>query len=358
MVEGKLHQVAPSVSCHAWNADFSLVAVCPNNLEVHIYSVGPSEGDPWEKLHVLKKHDQLVAGIDWAAHSDRIVTCSHDRNAYVWQWDGRAWQAALVILRLNRAALSVSWSPRENKFAVGSGARSVMLATTSTDGKCRVFSAFLKGVDARGDTKSAFGEAKFGEQLLQLDLACGWAFGVKWSPSGSRLAFVGHDSTIHFVNDVGPALTPHSLALRGLPLRDVLFLSETHVVAGGYDCNPQLFAMDTDGNWVLVQALDDGKSAPQATSAPSVTSPNRQSSQFSEAMGMFDGQQAKQAGGTGVGLSGPTTLHHNVITSIRPMVARGEGNIRRFSTAGVDGKIVLWDIGSLQISTAMSAMRL
>lgn len=29
------------------------------------------------------------------------------------------------------------------------------------------------------------------QELIQLDLACGWAFGVHWSPSGNSLAYVG-----------------------------------------------------------------------------------------------------------------------------------------------------------------------
>jgi hypothetical protein len=59
----------------------------------------------------------------------------------------------------------------------------------------------------------------------------------------------GHDSTIHFVSDVGPTPRAHSLSLRHLPLRDVLFLSETRLVAGGFDCNPMLFEIDQNGVW-------------------------------------------------------------------------------------------------------------
>lgn len=29
------------------------------------------------------------------------------------------------------------------------------------------------------------------QELIQLDLACGWSFGVHWSPSGKSLAYVG-----------------------------------------------------------------------------------------------------------------------------------------------------------------------
>ncbi len=31
---------------------------------------------------------------------------------YVWTLEGNEWQPTLVILRLNRAAISVDWSPR------------------------------------------------------------------------------------------------------------------------------------------------------------------------------------------------------------------------------------------------------
>jgi actin related protein 2/3 complex subunit 1A/1B len=70
-----------------------------------------------------------VTSIDWAPNSNRIVTCSQDRNAYVWNWDAAnsSWKPTLVLLRINRAATSVKWSPLENKFAVASGARCISI---------------------------------------------------------------------------------------------------------------------------------------------------------------------------------------------------------------------------------------
>ncbi|KAG7022983.1 Actin-related protein 2/3 complex subunit 1B [Cucurbita argyrosperma subsp. argyrosperma] len=208
-----VHGFAQCITCHAWSPDHSMVAFCPNNNEVHIYK---SVQDNWERIHVLQKHDQIISGIDWSVKSNRIVTASHDRNSYVWNLEGSEWVPTLVILRLNRAALCVQWSPKgiakcptllllityvihiilkflrfalsilplENKFAVGSGAKTVcicyyeqennwwvskllrkrhdssvtnvawhpnnlLLATTSTDGKCRIFSTFIKGVDTK-----------------------------------------------------------------------------------------------------------------------------------------------------------------------------------------------------------------
>ena len=41
----------------------------------------------------------------------------------MWSVKDGSWKPSLVILRINRAATIVKWSPKENKFAVGSGAR-------------------------------------------------------------------------------------------------------------------------------------------------------------------------------------------------------------------------------------------
>nr|XP_007146393.1 hypothetical protein PHAVU_006G036500g [Phaseolus vulgaris]ESW18387.1 hypothetical protein PHAVU_006G036500g [Phaseolus vulgaris] len=245
-----VHQFAQCTTCHAWSADQSMVALCPNSNEVHIYRLVE---DKWEKVHVLQKHDQVISGIDWSARSNKIVTSSHDRNSYVWNLEESEWVPTLVILKLNRAALCVQWSPKENKFAVGSGDKTIcicyyeqdnnrwvsklirkrhdssvtsvswhpdniLLATTSTDGKCRVFSTFIKGIDARDSNPQ---DSKFGELIVQLDLSSSWTFGVKWSPSGNTLAYVGHNSVIYFVDDVGPSPLSQKVVFRDLPLRDV-----------------------------------------------------------------------------------------------------------------------------------------
>ncbi|THG12941.1 hypothetical protein TEA_014564 [Camellia sinensis var. sinensis] len=183
-----------------------VISFCPNNNEVHIYRIVEEK---WERIHVLQKHDQIVSGIDWSAKSNRIVTVSHDRNSYVWNQEGVDWVPTLVILRLNRAALCVQWSPRENKFAVGSGAKTVcicyyeqennwwvsklirkrhdssvtsvawhpnniLLATTSTDGKCRVFSTFIKGVDTshiKGFGMINYGMSRTANELSRAELS-------------------------------------------------------------------------------------------------------------------------------------------------------------------------------------------
>lgn len=104
------------------NHSFSEIAISPNNNEVYIYK---RDGSDWKQMDILSQHDLRVMGIDWAPNTNRIVTCGVDRNAYVWTQsdDDKKWKPMLVLLRINRAATCVKWSPLENKFAVGSGAR-------------------------------------------------------------------------------------------------------------------------------------------------------------------------------------------------------------------------------------------
>ncbi|KAG8481448.1 hypothetical protein CXB51_026298 [Gossypium anomalum] len=362
-----VHQFALCITCHAWSPDHSMVAFCPNNNEVHIYKL---VNDKWEKVHVLQKHDQIVSGIDWSGKSNRIVSVSHDRNSYVWNREGPEWVPTLVILRLNRAALCVQWSPKENKFAVGSGAKTVcvcyyeqennwwvskvirkkhdssvtsvawhpnniLLATTSTDGKCRVFSTFIKGVDTRESKTGSSSDPKFGEQIVQLDLSSSWTFGVKWSPSGNTLAYVGHNSMIYFVDDIGPSPLAQNVAFRNLPLRDV----EKMVIGVGFDCNPMIFAADKSGLWSFIRFLGERK---ESLSGP------KSGSQFSEAFGKLYGQ-AKH------GLSNDTVepskiqgaVHDNCINCIALLNKKGS-QTKRFSTSGMDGKVVIWDLGNQQ----------
>ena len=93
---------ATPISCHAWSGTRSELALSHNSKDVTLYS---SKGQGWEKTAVLDQHDLRVTGIDWAPTTNRIVTCSSDRNAYVWVKgaDGQ-WKYTLVLLRINRAA--------------------------------------------------------------------------------------------------------------------------------------------------------------------------------------------------------------------------------------------------------------
>lgn len=119
------------ITCHAFSPEGKL-AVCPNSSELHIYSKGPTGVYALEAK--LVEHDILISGVDWCRSSNRIVTCSHDRNAFVWTLEPdeegvERWNPALVILRIDMSATDVRWSPGGLKFAVASGAKCVSVCS-------------------------------------------------------------------------------------------------------------------------------------------------------------------------------------------------------------------------------------
>eukprot|EP00005_Dracoamoeba_jomungandri_P003470 CAMPEP_0174260270 /NCGR_PEP_ID=MMETSP0439-20130205/9456_1 /TAXON_ID=0 /ORGANISM="Stereomyxa ramosa, Strain Chinc5" /LENGTH=349 /DNA_ID=CAMNT_0015344483 /DNA_START=22 /DNA_END=1071 /DNA_ORIENTATION=+ len=339
-----------AITCHAWNANKTKIAFCPNNTEVHIYN---KSGNTYTKDTVLTEHDSRVLGIDWAPNTNRLVTCSEDRNAYVWALENGQWKPTLVILRVNRAATCVKWSPDETKFAVSSGAKcvsvcyfeqendwwvskhikkhkstvtsvawhpnSIILATCSSDFKCRLFSAFVSGCDQPSQNSPFPNSDRFGQPLAEYT-AYGWVHCAAWSPSGNVLGFVSHDSSITFVTLNGGE---QRIPLNNLPFRAIVFLDEGSAVAAGHDNNPMLFK-NQGGQWGLVKEIDGGN-------AKKVV----QTSAASQARQMFEN---KATMGTDTNETTLSTLHQNAISCIQRF-----GN-NQISTTGVDGKLVIWNV--------------
>ncbi|GAB1290465.1 Actin-related protein 2/3 complex subunit 1B [Apodemus speciosus] len=353
------------ISCHAWNKDRTQIAICPNNHEVHIYE---KSGAKWNKVHELKEHNGQVTGIDWAPESNRIVTCGTDRNAYVWTLKGRTWKPTLVILRINRAARCVRWAPNENKFAVGSGSRvisicyfeqendwwvckhikkpirstvlsldwhpnNVLLAAGSCDFKCRIFSAYIKEVEERPAPTPWGSKMPFGELMFESSSSCGWVHGVCFSASGSRVAWVSHDSTVCLA-DADKKMAVATLASETLPLLAVTFITENSLVAAGHDCFPVLFTYDNAAGTLSFGGRLD---VPKQSSQRGMTARER----FQN----LDKKASSEGGAaTGAGLD---SLHKNSVSQIS-VLSGGKARCSQFCTTGMDGGMSIWDVKSLE----------
>jgi len=346
-----IKRLAGCISCHAWNADGTKVALSPNNNEIHIYG---KSGNNYTLEHVLKEHDQVVTGIDWAPKSNKIVSCSHDRNAYVWTLKDGQWKPMLVILRINRCATHVKWSPLENKFAVASGAKCIsicyfedehdwwvskhikkhkstvlrvdwhpnnaLIATASSDFKCRIFSAHIKQVDKQTPTTPFGNKLTFGDCFAEIDTCIGWVQSVRWSPSGNLLAFVGQDSTLSVADITSGTPQTAVVKYKDLPFRDLIFIDEKSIVAVGHDCAPVLF--QNTGGWQLSKVLDTASGAQAQQKGNSA----------------FKSFQAKVDKGTEGAETVLNTKLQNCITWIEPI-----GKTGKYSTSGLDGNLIIWN---------------
>ena len=354
-----------AIADHAFNSDHSLLAVARNNIAELYYDLGNS----FEFGAALKGHDRKVTAVDINSQNE-IVTCSQDRNAYVWkaQSDG-SWKPTLVLLRINRAATSVKWSPNGLKFAVGTGARviavsyydepndwwiskhikkplkstvlsidwhpnSVLLASGSTDGHARVFSGYIKGVDTRPEP-SAWGE-RLPFQTLCFDYvndSQAWVDDVAFSPSGNALAWATHDSSIFVAYPSGPDQPPlavHEIDAVSLPYQSLVWTTESQLVAGGFDCFPVVYEGSQSG-WKLARNLDDPKSHKDRGQATEQS-----------AMHMFRELDLK---GTQNESTLLPTIHQNAIRTVRYIGTnyKGKSGPPKVSTSG-DGKVVIFSV--------------
>ncbi|GAB1225810.1 hypothetical protein ENUP19_0263G0030 [Entamoeba nuttalli] len=360
----KSFHLCDNIGCHCWNGDATKIAYSPCSKEIIVASF---DGNKFTTEAKLNEHDARVTGIDWAAQSNRIVSCSEDRNAYVWtQNENGEWVPVLVLLRIDFAATDIKWSPNETKFACASGNKlvavcrfneesnwwasdhvkkfkstvtkvawspdSLTVAAASTDFKARIFNAFNKTLDAKG-SYSPFSEedisspkCKLGTFLFETE-ASGWVHSVAYTPSGTTVVFVSHDSSISFIEANNGKPTVQTIKCKTLPFLDILCISDNKVVAVGHHFNPCLFERGDDG-WKFVKELDQ-KQAPKSTGTMS-------------AMDHFKSLSSRGTAAVKSAVEEITTTHKNTVTCIRPMKYDEAWNVLEFSTSGMDGNIAIW----------------
>lgn len=355
------------ISCHAFNKDRSLVALSPNNASIEIYATnGQSDAKKWTKTATLNEHSSPVSDLDWNHDSNQILSCGHDRNAYVWNLVDGVWKPTLCVLRINRAAIAAKWSPHGKKFAVTSGSKQIPIChyeassdwwvsrivkkhrstivdcawspnsrfifTACTDYKARIVSVHDEQLDPK-DTlyDEIFGEAQygFGDVLAEYEDAKGWVNCVAWSPNGKRLVFFGHGSTAHFIDLDVSKHEVQTIFSDKLPMLQCIFIDDNTVVAAGFDNNPAMYVYK-DGQWEFkefFQKATDVKAA--AAPAASATSAAFARFQAADSQGQKFGEAKKAAS---------FTTHQAQINSIKFDKA---GTV--FTTSGIDGRVETWD---------------
>jgi len=377
-MSSKISNFGYSISNHAWSADRSNVAISHNDNLVTLYKESEKPGK-WEPTTTLNKHELRVTGIDWAPKTNRIVTCSADRNAFVWdlQPDG-TWNQVLVLLRINRAATCVKWSPEENKFAVGSGARlisvcyfeqehdwwvaknikkpirstittvdwhpnNVLLAAGSSGFKVRVFSGYIKDIEDKPSETPWGAKMPFAKVMAEFNNSSanygGWVHSVNFSADGNKLAWVAHDSSIS-VADATKENAVFNFKTKFLPFLSCIWIAPNTILAAGHGCAPLIFHQDEEsGEITYVNMLEQSKAA-------------EKTSKF-KARDLFQSQDLK--GSSDSSDTVLKTTHQNQIPGIQ--IQEGDkASAQVVSTVASDGLLVSWNLGNLD--TLMNGLTL
>ena len=223
---------------------------------------------------------------------------------------------------IRSTVLSLDWHPNN-----------VLLAAGSCDFKCRIFSAYIKEVEERPAPTPWGSKMPFGELMFESSSSCGWVHGVCFSASGSRVAWVSHDSTVCLV-DADKKMAVATLASETLPLLAVTFITENSLVAAGHDCFPVLFTYD---NAAVTLSFGGRLDVPKQSSQRGMTARER----FQN----LDKKASSEGGAaTGAGLD---SLHKNSVSQIS-VLSGGKAKCSQFCTTGMDGGMSIWDVKSLE----------
>ncbi len=155
---------------------------------------------------------------------------------------------------------------------------------------------------------------------------------VSFSADGNRLAWVGHDSSLS-VADATRGMAIYKLKTAYLPLLSCIWISATSIVAAGHDCTPLVFSVDGSGQVAFQCRLEEDKKAEEG-----------QGAKFS-AKALF--QTKDRTGQNEVADTVLNTTHQNQISCIKIM-AGDKNRADKVSTTAGDGKLVIWDLRSLE----------
>mmetsp|Transcript_30708 Transcript_30708/g.71020 ORF Transcript_30708/g.71020 Transcript_30708/m.71020 type:complete len:385 (-) Transcript_30708:202-1356(-) len=374
------HQIVPStdgITAHAWNSDRTELALSPNNNELIIFENCQAPMSEWRQKIKLTEHDLTISGIDWHPVTGMIVTCAHDRNAFVWTYSDGVWNPSLVILRIEYAAIDCKWSPDGRKFAVASGAKCVpvchyeeenswwvskmikkphkstvlcvawhpnsqLIATGSSDFKCRLFSAYVEATDDSQDMGPLAGEnpASFAEMYHDWS-ANGWVHCVDWSPSGNVLAFGAHDSSLHVVTFGGGAPVTQVVRFTFLPLCTVKFISDAAILGGGHDCNPAVFA-DTGAGWAFSEFCDKKPAAEKKAEVAT--------SGAAAARAMFQNKTKTGQTQSKESMNDNSWQKHQSPVTFMQQLNPASSTCSEFSTTALDGRIAVWKLPEMDLN--------
>lgn len=351
---------------HCFSQDKTLLAITYDT-DCYVYKILPSKNP--HLIAVLPDHDKTVTAVDISVHG-RIVTCSQDRNAIVWEplSDG-SYKPTLVLLRINRAATCVCWASSGYKFAVGSSARiiavcyyeqendwwvskhikkpikstinaiswhsnSVLLACGGTDGYARLFSGFVKGLDSKEQVAGSPWADKFPfGSLIREWYEGAWIHDIKWRSNIDKIAFVSHDGALNVVDYTESYLSVENP--EGLPFNSLCWINDHEIVAGGFSNHPVLFTESANG-WKFAKNLD--------IPAKDILVPNASSQGEEEesAFGMSALRKFKELDLKGkVSQQEQKSTHENSITDLTPY-AESNGQVTQISSVALDGKLVIY----------------
>ena len=294
------------ISCVSFNKDFTKVALSKKDNLIYIYSVpNLMKTDTWKLEDKLETHCQYVSGIDWNAHTNEILSCSHDKTSFVWTYSNKKWTPANVVATTKLGYLCCKWNSRGDKFCEGTSAKhlfigyynpdnnwwmarnikvhkssvvcceidptSLFVISGSTDLRVYVSSCYIDFIDDKHlNDKTKPLAQNFGDVIHEFR-PNSWVNSVTWNPSGALGFAAAQNATISVINYTDKKTDV--IKCKHAPVTLIVPTGENSFLAVCYDRNVLEYEKKGD-NWEVKRTIttDQGKKAAGPAVGKSVSS--------------------------------------------------------------------------------------
>lgn len=142
----------------------------------------------WVCKHIKKPIRSTILSLDWHPNNVLLAAGSCDFKC---RWaqiglEGHRRPTSLPVSHPGTVSLAGLWALSLHRPFADRGLRPPN----------RIFSAYIKEVEERPSPTPWGSKMPFGELMFESSSSCGWVHSICFSESGSRVAWVGHDSTI------------------------------------------------------------------------------------------------------------------------------------------------------------------
>jgi len=372
------HKIYDVIADFSYNREGTQMALAVGNT-VKIYG---HDGKSWKLEDTLTKHYMHVSGVDWDHQNDRIVSVSHDRNAFVWNYDNKEaeWKPDLVVCRCLKSLLCVRWSPLGNKIAIGAADKSITVCyyddsnnwwvtkkckkpitssvtcldwndnnmhviSGTTSNQVLLFMCWVKECEQKPKPDREGGDSL----KYKRPFTCIWetkTIGcvqdlkfVMRNKECTDACFVACDnaSCLYFFDTSSSDKALWIFPTTHLPFKNIEVVNDHVLCAAGFNNEPILYDFTIEGCKELKQIDEKKKVAKKKGGFADI----QKRFQNIADKGMQDGE--KPSG------KKKNTKHANTISNIRiagprEPGARGVGKSLQISTCGCDGQVVTWDL--------------
>lgn len=168
----------------------------------------------------------------------------------------------------------------------------------------------------------------------------GWIHSVSFSSDGNKICWVGHDSAINIADATSDNVVV-KLKTEFLPFLSCHWISSTSILVAGHSCIPIIYSVDQNNKITLSGKLDQAQ---------------KKESTGISAMKIFQSldRHSRVTENDDANLD---SIHQNAIACICFYEGDKHSGIRKISTSGLDGQVVIWDL-STGLTRSMQGLKI